>query len=95
MNKTHRCAAALIRQAIAKAGTNGALVVLTSGGVAIPLTYTCGAVLDCSYVKLHRPVFSGDELSGTAVSDEAPDMDVTFDRSDIVWIYPETVEVRV
>ncbi|WP_321495602.1 hypothetical protein [uncultured Desulfobacter sp.] len=94
MNKRHRCAAALIRKAISEAGTDGAMVVLIEAGAAIPLTHTCGAVLDHSYVRVAEPVFADGKLSGKAVSDEAPDMDVTFDRSDIVWIYPEVVEVR-
>ncbi|WP_035238099.1 hypothetical protein [Desulfobacter vibrioformis] len=93
MNKTYRCAAALIRQAIAEAGSDGALVVMTRAGVAIPLTHTCGAVLDHSYVRMIQPVFDGCMLTGTAVSEDAADMNITFGRSDIVWVYPEVVEV--
>lgn len=95
MNKSHRRAAALIRQAIAEAGSDGALVVLTRAGVAIPLTHTCGAVLDHSYVRLNGPIFTDGKLSGTAVSEDAPDMAVTLGCGDIIWIYPEIVEVEI
>lgn len=92
MNKTRRRAAALIREAIAEAGTGGALVVLVKAGTAIPLTHTCGAVLDCSYVRLNGPVFADGKLSGTAVSEDAPDMPVSIGLPDVVWIKREIAE---
>ncbi len=94
-NKVRRCPAAVIRQAVADAArVDRPLDVLAKVGAAIPLTHTCGAVLDYSYVRLNEPEFKNGKLSGIAVSEDEPDMKVTFDQADIVTVCPDIVEIR-
>lgn len=87
----------IIRDALAFSGTREtALVAMLMPGHGIPLTHTCGAVLDHDMVRLTCFAMGWGVLAGQIASEDCPDspIKVRLPLGDIVWISPEIKEVR-
>ncbi len=87
----------IIRDAVAfTAIKETALVALLIPGHGIPLSHTCGAVLDHDMIRLESFSMGWGAVIGEVFSEDYPDapMPVSLPLGDIVWISPEIKEVR-
>jgi hypothetical protein len=87
----------IIRDAIAFAEIKDtALVAMLMPGHGIPLTHTCGAVLDHDLIRMVSPVFGWESVVGNVVSEDELGSPITASISlrNIVWVSPEIKEVK-
>ena len=84
----------VIRAAQANSQAGTALVAMLIPGHPIPLTHTCGAVLDHDMVRIEYPLLGWQSVIGSVKSDDSGPRTFSIPLSDIVWIYPEVKEVR-
>lgn len=87
----------IIHDAVAFAGlSDTALVAMLMPGHGIPLTHTCGAVLDHDMIRLESFSLGWGSVIGDVVSEDYPEhpMPVMISLGDIVWISPEVKGVK-
>lgn len=87
----------IIRDAVAAAGTlNTALTAMLMPGHGIPLSHTCGAVLDHDMIRLADFSMGWGAVAGRIVSEDAPGclLAVRIPLGDIAWAAPEDGEVK-
>lgn len=87
----------IIRDAVAYAAySDTALVAMLAPGHGIPLSHTCGAVLDHDMIRLEAFSLGWDSVIGQAVSEDEPDSPLTVQipLRDVVWVSPEIKEVK-
>jgi len=87
----------IIRDATAFSGIkNTALLAMLMPGHGIPLSHTCGAVLDYDFIKMESPVFGWESVVGNIVSEDEPESPIaaSIPLVDIIWSSPEIKEMK-